>query len=127
MKAFIISVCLIAITICLISFNAFYFNSTIKEIKHLLYLLPSNPTISDNEDYALEILSRLESMIYKYGDYYQYFITNEELRMLFSSILECGEYYRAGDFPSYLATLRQAKECVMIVELNETVSLKNVL
>lgn len=127
MKSFIISVMLIVLTVALIVGNAFFFNRTVGEIEHLLYLLPSEPDTGESDPEALKIFSKLDGMIEECGDYYQLFIPTEELRLLFSAIRESEEYYNSGDYPTYLATLRQAKECVVIVRLNESVSWKNIL
>ena len=127
MRSFIISLALLVLTVGFVAGNAAVFAHKTDELGAVLYSLPSSSDTKSESDDALVNLIALETLIERNENYFQLFIPGDELRLFCAAALDCAEYYRAGDFPSYLASLKSAKQCLILLKLNESFTLGNIV
>ena len=127
MRSFIISVAILIITVSFVAVNAAVFACKTDEIGAVLYSLPSSADTHNESEDALVNLIALESFIERNENYFQIFIPGDELRIFCAAALDCTEYYRSGDYPSYLAALKSAKQCLILLKLNESFTLGNII
>ena len=127
MRSFIISVAILLLTVGGVAANAAVFAHKTDELGAVLYSLPSSADTKSESDDALVNLIALETLIERDENYFQVFIPGDELRLFCAAALDCAEYYRAGDYPSYLASLKSAKQCLILLKLNENFTLGNIV
>lgn len=127
MKVLVCAIALFLLVTIFVTINSIVLSNLFSDINDKLSLLPKTKESLDalSDDERNEAIKNLDYISKKWKKYESYIFVTLEHNVsgeFYDQFLPAKEYFKAGDFPSYLACLSSAKDILWQIKTNESLS-----
>ena len=127
MKVLVCAIALFLLVTIFVTINSIVLSNLFSDINDKLSLLPKTKESLDvlSDDERNEAIQNLDYISKKWKKYESYIFVTLEHNVsgeFYDQFLPAKEYFKAGDFPSYLACLSSAKDILWQIKTNESLS-----